>query len=670
MNLTAIIAALGAALGAYTLSEPMIKQLLDTFETVAKTLGEDELAVQALKSQFEETGKKLSEQVAAGNTDISLTIAPAAAKTLSADDVTAMLVQRDKDIAAASKKLSDDKNTNITLFNSILDESEGFKTLSEPVMAKLKSAQDLITAGMDEAQVKSLAQHQLSMADSMAVSADLSNLGYSVQGSPRISVDDSNSIKQLQEAVDKRLGLHDMSDARRYANTGGALQPENKALVAKALAMYDAEHGADLHREHKMLAGGDGVVSDVAVPAIFERSVIREALSALVGLQFVDSGTLPFASSALIPYSYRDQTAAGRKNTRVYEGGSINRGGVVQTSETAYPIPQKLAFEVSDELRHLTGSGILNWEAVAENQRNATRIIQEDMEHMIFNEILRSSDEYGAVAVAAEDIGARTDNALTTFVLAHFPVVRPRTIFDLQGNAVGATINPLVVTYNAVAIDEYDGTGEQTAGDYYSLDYNLAEITIVDETGAVQTPAGAATLLVDYSYVSNMYAFNTDLGGAKPKEHWDTFLYRYGLRKSEIEDARYHMANFGLMSGTTMNQIEQAEQFGANHKRPGTDLQLDGNLGRVKDVANFKTKAPGLWMGDQRIVIGERGQTRLRMMKPWSMGELENQRDANGRFTGKKEAYGDQFLVLHTPTQLKRANTSMVLFSGSGRVDR
>ena len=119
-----------------------------------------------------------------------------------------------------------------------------------------------------------------------------------------------------------------------------------------------------------------------------------------------------------------------------------------------------------------------------------------------------------------------------------------------------------------------------------------------------------------------------------------------------------------------MTAIEQAETFGANFARPGTDLSAEGNLGRIKGVPNFKAFAPGLAMGDQRVVIGERGLTRYRMMKPWSMGQLENQKDANGRFTGKKEAYGDQFVVLHTPTPLKAGLTSIVLYSATARVDR
>lgn len=152
--------------------------------------------------------------------------------------------------------------------------------------------------------------------------------------------------------------------------------------------------------------------------------------------------------------------------------------------------------------------------------------------------------------------------------------------------------------------------------------------------------------------------------------HWDDALYRIGLRKSVIEDQRYHMANFINMSGTLMNQIEQAKRFAANFRRAGTDLAMDGNLGRVKDVPASKIVAPGLWAGDQRLIIGERAVTRFRMLKAWAMGDLENARDSNGKFTGQKEAYGDQFIALFTPTQLKRALTSILFYSASARVAR
>jgi hypothetical protein len=221
-----------------------------------------------------------------------------------------------------------------------------------------------------------------------------------------------------------------------------------------------------------------------------------------------------------------------------------------------------------------------------------------------------------------------------------------------------------------VARSEYDGTNTQAAGTYYVLNYNLGEVYFVSELGAIVTPPNATPLTVGYSYTTNVHKFDTDLGSLAVDAKWDDFLYRYAQRKAVIKSQRYFMPNFGLMSASVMAMVEQARQFGANAKRNGTDLLADGSLGRVKDVPNFETAAPGLWMGDQRVIIGERGQTRFRMMRPWSMGKLENQRDANGRFTGKKEAYGDQFIVLHTPTQLKAALTSIVLYSATGRVNR
>ena len=526
---------------------------------------------------------------------------------------------------------------------------------------------DVISADMSDERVKALAERQVKRGKELEAAKQLSSMGWQGRGTPHITVDDSNSVKALQEAVDKRLGLTTLRASQRYWGTGGQLQEENKAFAEKVLAEWDASHALRLRAEHKMLAGGDGVVSDVAVPAAFERTVIREALYNLVGLSFVDVGTSAFGASTLIPYSYRDTGAAGADSARVFEGQSIPRAGVKQSGDTAYPIPQKLAFEVSDELRYLTASGVLDWDAVAENARNATRIIAEDTERLIFNEVLRAADEYSAITVANEAT-ATANGTNKIFPLGNFPVIRPRKVFDLQGNQVGSTQNPVTITLAGAAVTEWaPGVG---AGTYFVLDYNVGEVRFVNAAGAVITPTNGQAIVASYSYTGNVQKWDTDLGGLKVKERYDDLLSKIGLRKAVIEDQRYYMADMMLMSGTVMTGVEQAEQFGANSSRPGTNLSADGNLGRVKNIPGFKTSAPGLWMADQRIVIGQRGNTRFRMMKPWSMGQLQDQRDANGRFTGKKEAYGDQFIVLHTPTPLKAGSTSIVLYSSSGRVAR
>jgi hypothetical protein len=249
-------------------------------------------------------------------------------------------------------------------------------------------------------------------------------------------------------------------------------------------------------------------------------------------------------------------------------------------------------------------------------------------------------------------------------------VVRPRKVYDLQGTQVGSTLYAVTVKSNAVARTEYDGTGTQAPGLYYSIDYNLGEVSFVTELGAASPPANAHAIVCSYTYTTNVYKFDTDAGSVATDLFWDTFLYRMGLRKSVIEDQRFHACNFGLMSGTVMTTIEQARSFIESGARNGTNLDSMGNLGVVKGVPQYKGYAPGLAMGDTRVIVGERNLTRYRMAKAWTMGQLQDQKDSNGRFTGKKEAYGDQFMFLHTPSPLKAGLTSIVLYSGAARVDR
>jgi hypothetical protein len=257
------------------------------------------------------------------------------------------------------------------------------------------------------------------------------------------------------------------------------------------------------------------------------------------------------------------------------------------------------------------------------------------------------------------------------FILANFPVVKPRNLYDLQGNQIGSTVNPVTMTYNAAACYEYDGTGTQSAGTYFVMDYTLGEVRFVTQAGVSVTPTNALAIVVTaYSYSTNVAKWDSDLGTLAVDKKYNDLLYRIGLRKSLLEDQRSYAASQMLLSGTLMTAIEQADTFGANFARPGTTLDQNGNLGAVKGIPGFKSYAPGLQLADNRIVVGQRGLTRFRMLKPWQMGQLQDQKDSNGRFTGKKEAYGDQFIALHTPSPLKMGLTSIVVYSAAARVNR
>ncbi|MCE5182371.1 MAG: hypothetical protein LLG15_11265, partial [Betaproteobacteria bacterium] len=659
------LAALRAKLEALKLAGVNVDSLVRAYE---KALAEstDEANADILLAEFETLGKQLAEAVGDKPATIQLSMS---AGGLTAADVQKLLAEESTRQADAAKKLAEGRDANLKLLADTINAATGIDESAKKELAA--SVSDLITPEMTADQVKRLAENQIKHGNELAVARQLSAMGYtSPAGSVHITVDSSNQVKELQEQIDKRL-YGKMPAHKRYALSGGAAIASNQALVDDALALFDAQNGRRLHEEykaHKQLASGDSLVSDAAVPAFFERTVIREALSQIVGLGLCDVGTDTFSTVIQLPYSYRDTGAAGVSSTRKYEGQAIARAAVKQALEEARPIPQKLAFEVSDELRYLVGNGQINWDIVAENARNATRIIGEDSENLIFNEHLNAADQFGAVAVTNEAT-ATANGTKTIFCLDNFPVVRPKGIYDLQGSLVGSVQYPVVVKSNAVTIAAYDGTNTQGAGMYYTIDYNLGEVTFVSELGVPVAPTNTHAIVCSYTYTTNVYKWDSDLGSLATDVKYNEFLYRFGLRKTLIEDRAY-MANVGIMSGTLRTQIEQAKQFEANSKRPGTDLMADGNLGRIKDVPTFRSYAPGLNMGDVRTVIGERGTVRYRLLKAWQMGQLQDQRDSNGRFTGKKEAYGDQFVVVHTPLLLKGALTSMVVYSATTRVDR
>ena len=74
--------------------------------------------------------------------------------------------------------------------------------------------------------------------------------------------------------------------------------------------------------------------------------------------------------------------------------------------------------------------------------------------------------------------------------------------------------------------------------------------------------------------------------------------------------------------------------------------------------------------GDTRMMIGQRGVCRFRMVKPWAVQPLQPARDANGLFTDSQESYGTQWVATLTPTQLKAAMSCVILYSAAGRVSR
>lgn len=667
MNLQALLLSLTTALTGFKLSEAIVTQLVGAFEETSKTLGEDEAKIKGLYDQFEQTGKTLSEQAAGvGAGEINLSInAPEGGKTLSESDINTLLDKREQTKAASAVKLAETLTANQAIFTTLLAESESIKSLDEDTRKTLGEAVEMVTADMTEPQIKKLAEHQIKLGTSMSVNAQLGSMGYAPAGTVRISQTDQRTALSLQEKIN--AGLKQTSQAGV-----GKLKLAEKAspFVEKVLSEFDRMNAPAIQREAVLLSGGSTATSDTSLPIGFQRTVIREALSDLRVLELVNTLT-DFSATATtqIPYETRDGSAVLNDGI-VYENQPIHRASISQAMDTAYILPMKIAFIISNEVMHFSRASGIDWDAYARNVESNARFMRELVVRRICNEIQRSADAYLAADITTEAIDGQLDGStVSTIKTAQFPIVRPHQQRDLQGNAVGTEENPITVRLNGAAIGAYDGSGTQTAATYYRVtNYNLGYIQYVDEAGVPVTPADAAGADdVSYSYATNIAKVDTDVGSLTVEKRMNDVLRTVGARKAILNADRFINPDFMLMSPVLNDGITNAEQFYTSNKKAGTDQTEAGDLETIKNIPAWATNAPNVDLGDERIIMGQRGTTTYTVAKPFQTGMPFEAVDSNGVPTGQKQAYGEEYSAIKTPTPIRNRLTSVLAYSSSGR---
>jgi len=663
---------LKAALAHKNLAENLIRQFCENFETAGKQLGDDEEALQGLYTAFETAGVQLAENLSqeahtdAITLDFSGLNLQSGGNGISEDDVRRLLAEQQQAADEERRQLEEQRTGNVTLFTRLLSEAEGLQSLSEEDRTQLSEAAELITPEMSEDQVRKLAEHQIALGNRMAVNAQLNNLGYQCpQGTVHISVDDSNAAHQLQEDI-----LTGLRGTASHATGRLSLDEQVNPFIERVLAEFDRINAPRIAHERKLLAGGTTSISDTSLPVGFQRTVIREALSDLRVLDLVQTLT-DFGATATtqIPYEVRD-TSAVQNDGIVYESQPIHRASVTQAMDLAYILPMKLGFLITNEVMHFSQASQINWDAYGRNVESNARVMRELVVRRICNELQRNADAFGALNITNEGFDAQLDGAtVSTVKTVQFPIVRPHQQRDLQGNAVGAAENPITVRLNGAAIAEYDGTGTQPAATYYRItNYNLGYIQFVDQTGAPVTPPNAAGADdISYSYATNLARFDLDNGAIEIGLHLNGLLRTFGARKAVMANDRFVLPDFSLMSYTFNNTATNANNFEVDSKRNGTDTNSQGDLDAIKAVPAFSTNAPGIDLGDERAIMGQRGTLTYTISKPFVTGQPFEAVDANGKALGQKQAYGEEYSAIKVPTPIRNRLTSVLAYSFTAR---
>lgn len=654
------LAALAAA--NITLSEAQLAAIKAQFEAGARLLAEDADDAEFL-AQWVETGKALAAAGTGATVQLSVTNPTEAADAAAiAAEVERILSEREQAAATAATTLASRQE----LFTTTLAAATG---LSEATRTQLGEASSLINAQWTDDQVRALAQQQIAIGERIETARQLAAMGYRPAGVVQVgTVESRGEVRALTETIRIALAQTSLGQLEQINTTEEDRLPP---FVQRVLAQYDAENGAALHREieaHRQLAGGPVNIGDTTLPATYQREVIKQSLSDLNVLALVDAAVDPTtAATHTIPFETRDLSGMENEGT-TYEGQPISYVGVGQAVEFAYIEPTKLAISLTNEAIHFTQANPnIDWDAYARSVFSVGRTVQEVLHRRIANRLLRSSDAYAAVAfVGAAAVAGTIDG---NYKLANWPLVRPRQIRDLQGNAIGAVQHPLVVKVAGSAVAAYNGTGSQPAGNYY-LDnrqlYELGVVTIVNQAGV---PVDDLTVTVDGYRVSNVLKLDLDVpADVRYERHLNKALQAIGSRKALMSQERYVQPDCMLLAPTLADTISNAEQFEAAAARADASINNVGDLGIIKGLPSWQTNAPNLDLGENRLLISQRGLLRYRIAKAFSLGAPFEQVDpATGRPVGKKQAYGEEFSTLHVPTPLAGHSTSILTFSATAR---
>ncbi len=284
--------------------------------------------------------------------------------------------------------------------------------------------------------------------------------------------------------------------------------------------------------------------------------------------------------------------------------------------------------------------------------------------HMrVANEMLRGSDSYMALPVTNETVTATAEGLIKT---AQFPIVRPMQPRDLQGNVIGSPEHPVIINAGGQSVPYFTGEENLASGLYWRFaNLNLGYIQLVNETGAI---AGAEQeVTISYSKSGNVVVFDLKHTGDNYEKHLNGLLDKIGDQTAMMNSQRFVSPEYAAMSLMMNNEASKAERFVVSLKRNGTDTNSNGDLQSIKSLPTFNTNAPGVDLGDQRILLGQRGLTSYTIAKPYSVGQPFEAVGPNGKPIGMKMAYGEEYNGIYTPKAVRNRYSSVLVYNSDDR---
>jgi hypothetical protein len=119
----------------------------------------------------------------------------------------------------------------------------------------------------------------------------------------------------------------------------------------------------------------------------------------------------------------------------------------------------------------------------------------------------------------------------------------------------------------------------------------------------------------------------------------DELVEMVGLAKVKVAN-RYYDPTFVVLSATNSDRVANWDNFTAAGKRPDSDLNANGYIGRLKGLACFETTE----FPDDRILVGNRELVHYRVFRPMQiLGPYHSVDQATAQQVAAEEYYTEQF---------------------------
>jgi len=649
------------------LSESIAERLCNEAKKLAEQRGEN-ADTDAISAAFLESGRQLSEMSPAENQPINLSVNVGDTESV-ASAVAAELAKRDEETKRKEKALSEKRE----VFSDVVEKSEKLSDKQKKELSE--GVRDIITAEMGDDSIKMLANREVERAEhqseSDSVNRQLSELGWSgnVAGSVRVEPGDVSDIRKLSQQVGEAL-----RKTSEYSSANNKLPDEEKlpTYAKKVLSEFDFKHAGRLQNECRILSG-EVTSNGMDVPSVVQRQLLVESFHDLAALQLANTDVdLTPAETHRIQYEVRGKVNYHNDGI-VSEGGGVPNSGITHHGEDAQINAVKLGFEISNEAAFLSRAPTVNWDAMSRGIASNSRAIQEILSRSVANEWVRSSDDFGSVPIVNESLGNQFAQPRTRIKTVHFPVVRPKQVQRLNGDAVGDVANPIAVVINDTPVTPWDGSGRQESNKiYWTIEnLNMGYLSLVDYQGSpvqVQHEDGKVSS-VAYSYATNVRVFNTDLpNGIDKRKHLNDLLHLVQVSKSRLGTDHFIEPNLAFMSSSAQADVSFASDFIPLTHKAGSALNpTSGDVRSIEGLPVFSTNAPALDLGDQRILISRRGNIFFKFARMLEYTNFTEKRNEHGELVDMKQSLGRVYRSIHVPKPWQGYSTSVLMYSEAAR---